>query len=337
MADRPHPASTPFRLSHHSRKERPATPPADPIRSQVPGLTAVEQSGVRAGGRTPAAFEQQLSSNPIKSARPPSNGKQMGTGIDKPRIPFDKPSSPQGGFSKAVEPVESSGIERRPSRTFDAIHLDPGKPSSGNLVPQLESAVPVSRHKPDMPVIVPGLDDTPNRSDPRSGERPARAGLQQRQITADPGSGKQPTRPQHPPGFTKSQRPITGINQVVQRPEQQHGVERGIRPAEAARIPHRSSNPTQGPSLRNMIGNNIDQVHGMPVGRKPLRVNPGTPTDVENPRTTRQEPPKQFPRPQVLKPPVRRPGQPAPLSRPAPVVRFEIHNPQDAAGDVRNV
>jgi len=67
--------------------------------------------------------------------------------------------------------------------------------------------------------------------------------------------------PHHPAGLTQRPHPVLAAGQVVERAQQEHGVDRGVAEVELAGVTHRGADPVEaaggGPELLDMEGDQV--------------------------------------------------------------------------------
>jgi hypothetical protein len=75
---------------------------------------------------------------------------------------------------------------------------------------------------------------------------------------------------------------VVAVEQVVERPEEQHRVVRGVGDTEGARVAQNGRHPGQRAGRRHVLGHRVDDVHPVAGRGERFGVGAGCPTHVEH-------------------------------------------------------
>ena len=167
--------------------------------------------------------------------------------------------------------------------------------------------------------VVKAVDDRPFHSgDPvRLGQPSALDAVVEARKPAYHRDGYQAARTDHPPGLER-QASVGTVGQVVQRPEEQHCVDRSVSDVEIPGIAFASAHTGDASSLLDVQWHRVDELDVVAVSGQPLCVHTGCAAHVQDVSRRRGKPPAQdiLGAPQLQAPP--------PLAQPivllAPVV-----------------
>ena len=101
-----------------------------------------------------------------------------------------------------------------------------------------------------------------------------------------PGDGRReqdPSGAQHPKGLTEGRHSVRPVDQVVERAEHQHGVSRPVGLGQTASVPDLGRHlRMEGPGLRHVQVDRVDQGHPMAQIGEPSRIAAGPTTHVQH-------------------------------------------------------
>ena len=174
-------------------------------------------------------------------------------------------------------------VRQQPTRTFDAKYPDALIPRVGELLDKVFRTVKIRGHEiPGIIRLVPilAVDKGPvaHAHNQRLERRIQRQAIKRPGVARDAGGDHNAVRPENTPRLSKGLDPVGTIRQMVQRAEQQHGVDRGIGQRQPAGIANRN----RGQRLRRRIvltsrffdqaSGGIDQMNGIAQAGQPESV-----------------------------------------------------------------
>jgi hypothetical protein len=146
------------------------------------------------------------------------------------------------------------------------------------------------------------------------GQPPVVPPLQQPGVPTDANGNNHAAGTSNATSLAQRLQTISRFDQVVQRPEQQRDVDAVIGLSQRASIAHRRRESPAPQGLRDMFLQRIDQLHVVPVGRQPPRMDARRSADIQHSGgRLRQVTPDQLLRPEELQLPVPAAGQPVVL------------------------
>lgn len=217
----------------------------------------------------------------------------MSAGAHDRRLLFEQPRDLEK-IAPAFEIVPSClKVRQQPTRTFDAEHPDVLISGVDELLDKILRTVKIRGHEiPGIVRLVPilAIDKGPvtHAHDQRLEGRIQRQAIKRPGVARDAGGDHNAVRPENTLRLSKGPDPVGMIGQMVQRAEQQHGIDRCIGHRQTAGI----ANGNRGQRLRHCVvltprffdqaSGGIDQANGIAQAGQPESVRPRATSDIND-------------------------------------------------------
>ena len=103
------------------------------------------------------------------------------------------------------------------------------------------------------------------------------AEVQQPRVAADRGGGDDGAGPGDAHRLAQREHPILRLDEVIERPEQEHDVEAGVRRGQRSRVADARVHALDRRRPLDVLGHQVDERHVVPVASQPAGVDPGPP------------------------------------------------------------
>jgi hypothetical protein len=214
----------------------------------------------------------------LKSRR---EGHQVGADVDY----LCEVLSQLGAAQCTVEPrvgVVTGRVDNGPRRPLDAHHAHVGESSLCHLLLQLSARMKEGVGEPEGGVVHAGGQHWHQLSRDVGGEAAALRPVEDRHESSDGRGEQDPTGPQDSPRFGERRDPLSSNHKVVERPEDEHCVDRRIRLREPAGVADFGSHQPVLSGGPDMPRDDVDEMHAVAPPREPGRVYAGAAADVEH-------------------------------------------------------